>query len=164
MGGGGAGGRGRDDGDSTSDDDQDDAGGGPGGFFHSEPSFPDDAAPAARRAPGPSESSSSATGVAGVVPFSSRSDPGGPSASALRRSAARKKPSDGRLLATVVKLIRVSAFLHAVVMAAFLRLRGTPAQSACAMLVLLAAAARGKVQATFGAAGAAPPVPTGGGV
>ena len=159
MGGGSAGGRGRDDGDSTSDDDQDDAGGGPGGSFHSEPPFPDDAAPATRRAPGPlSESSSSATGVAGVVPpssFSSRSDPGGPSASALRRSAARKKPSDGRLLATVVKLIRVSAFLHAVVMAAFLRLRGTPAQSACAMLVLLAAAARGKVQATFGAAGGA---------
>jgi len=39
-------------------------------------------------------------------------------------SSAAKKASDGRLLATVVYLMRVSAFIHAAVMAAFLNLRG----------------------------------------
>ena len=104
---------------STSDDDQDDAG--RRGFFHSGVVSGRRGA-AARGAA--LRSLLHRDGRRGVVPFSSRSDPGA-SASALRRSAARKKP--GRASSgDVVKLIRVSAFLHAVVMAAFLRLRGTP--------------------------------------
>ena len=41
-----------------------------------------------------------------------------------RTGRVAKKASDGRLLATVVKIIRVSAFVHAAVMAAFMNLQG----------------------------------------
>jgi hypothetical protein len=50
--------------------------------------------------------------------------------------------SDGRLLATVTRVVRVSALIHATVMAAFLRLRGTDAQAAAAAALLVAAATR----------------------
>jgi hypothetical protein len=66
-------------------------------------------------------------------------------------STAAKKASDGRLLATVVHLMRVSAFIHAAVMAAFLNLRGTPAQCACANIILAVVLLRSQVglDATF---------------
>ena len=66
---------------------------------------------------------------------------------------AAKKASDGRLLATVVKIIRVSAFVHAAVMAAFMNLRGTPAQVACADIVLCVLVLRPHVETLFGGSG-----------
>ena len=53
--------------------------------------------------------------------------------------------SDGRLLATVARVVRVSALIHATVMAAFLHLRGTDAQAAVAAALLVATAARRRV-------------------
>ena len=54
----------------------------------------------------------------------------------------RARRSDGKLLATVTRIVRVSALIHATVMAAFLRLRGTEAQAAAATALLVAAATR----------------------
>lgn len=53
--------------------------------------------------------------------------------------------SDGRLLATVARLVRVTALVHATVMAAFLKLRGTDAQAAAAFALLVATATRRRV-------------------
>ena len=67
-----------------------------------------------------------------------------------RTGRVAKKASDGRLLATVVKIIRVSAFVHAAVMAAFMNLRGTPAQVACADIILCVLLLRPHAETLFG--------------
>lgn len=56
------------------------------------------------------------------------------------------KASDGQLLTTLVHLMRVSAFIHAGVMAAFLTLRGNPAQRACSAMILAAVVLRAPVE------------------
>ena len=66
------------------------------------------------------------------------------------RTRGARKASDGRLLATVVKIIRVSAFVHAAVMAAFMNLRGTPAQVACADIILCVLVLRPHAETVFG--------------
>ena len=53
--------------------------------------------------------------------------------------------SDGRLLATVARLVRVTALVQATIMAAFLKLRGTDAQAAAAFALLVATATRRRV-------------------
>ena len=60
-----------------------------------------------------------------------------------------KKASDGRLLATVVKTIRVSALLHATVMAAFLYIRGTSAQKSVQCVLWVAVVCRRRVEQVF---------------
>ena len=67
-----------------------------------------------------------------------------------RRLASDTLPSnarenDGRLLATVRNVIRVSSLIHATVMAAFLRLRGTEAQGAAAFFLLVVVVSRRRV-------------------
>jgi len=65
--------------------------------------------------------------VTGDSPKDAAGRVGVPPATALGGGRTRdgaKKASDGRLLATVVKIVRVSAFVHAAVMAAFMNLRG----------------------------------------
>ena len=69
------------------------------------------------------------------------------------RTRGARKASDGRLLATVVKIIRVSAFVHAAVMAAFMNLRGTPAQVACADIILCVLVLRPHAETVFGGGG-----------
>jgi hypothetical protein len=71
---------------------------------------------------------------------------------AAAEATARKnaeKVSDGRLLATVVHVIRVSAVLHGIVMACFLHLRGTDAQKSVAAVFLVVVVSREKVQRLF---------------
>ena len=69
------------------------------------------------------------------------------------RTRGARKASDGRLLATVVKIIRVSAFVHAAVMAAFMNLRGTPARVACADIILCVLVLRPHAETVFGGGG-----------
>ena len=54
-------------------------------------------------------------------------------------SVPSRRTSDGRLVEAVARAIRASAWLHAAVSAAFLNLRGTRAQSACAAATLVVA-------------------------
>ena len=54
-------------------------------------------------------------------------------------SVSSRRTSDGRLVEAVARAIRASAWLHAAVSAAFLNLRGTRAQSACAAATLVVA-------------------------
>ena len=56
-----------------------------------------------------------------------------------RGSVPSRRVSDGRLVEAVARAIRASAWLHAAVSAAFLNLRGTTAQSACAAATLVVA-------------------------
>ena len=67
-------------------------------------------------------------------------------------TARRKMTSDGRLLGTVVHLIRVSVFVHAAVMVAFMNLRGDPTQRACSDVIFLLAVVRPRVEAATGRA------------
>ena len=61
------------------------------------------------------------------------------------KSNTRTNTNDGRLLATVTRVTRVSSLIHATVMAAFLRLRGTKAQGAAAFFLLVVVATRRRV-------------------
>ena len=61
------------------------------------------------------------------------------SASERPGSVPSRRTSDGRLVEAVARAIRASAWLHAAVSAAFLNLRGTRAQSACAAATLVVA-------------------------
>ncbi|ACO63515.1 predicted protein [Micromonas commoda] len=93
---------------------------------------------------------------AAVVKDGPAGSPGGVAHGAhggTRTGRVAKKASDGRLLATVVKIIRVSAFVHAAVMAAFMNLRGTPAQVACADIILCVLLLRPHAETLFGGGG-----------
>jgi hypothetical protein len=75
-----------------------------------------------------------------------------------RGSVPSRRVSDGRLVEAVARAIRASAWLHAAVSAAFLNLRGTAAQSACAAATLVVAVGWTRARDAVRAWNAAPTV------